>query len=122
MNIIFDGPQVENLKQRHILLELDRFQFVNGQEPVQAWCVIEQVPVAEIHTVEHYKRLHTSLMTHYWQRQWHVCEDAMLLLKGRWNGELDSFYTVLAERIQDLKQQALDSDWSGIIVRAQPQS
>ena len=39
-------------------------------------------------------------------------------LQGKWNGELDTFYTVLTERIQDLKTQSLGDEWSGIVLRS----
>ena len=115
MNIIFDSPMVEQLKTRHILLELDTFEFEGHTHPVKSYCVIEQVPVAEIATLEHYTKLHQSMIDHYHCQKWSVCMDALILLQGRWGGTLDSFYSILNQRIVDLTQQILPEDWTGHI-------
>ena len=118
MNIIFDSPQVEVLKQRHVLLELDTFLIGNQSAPIKSWCVVEQIPINEINTAEHYQKLHVSLIEHYHKRNWSVCKDAIALLKGKWGGELDSFYDTLSDRITQLKDQDLPESWSGIIDKA----
>jgi hypothetical protein len=118
MNIIFDSPQVEILKQRHVLLELDTFLIGNNLQAIKSWCVVEQIPINEVSTAEHYQKLHASLIEHYNKKNWSVCKDAIVLLKGRWGGELDSFYHTLDDRISQLKDQSLPESWSGIIVKA----
>jgi len=37
--------------------------------------------------------------------------------QGRWGGELNSFYTEIYARVQDLKHQTLPEDWDGTLVR-----
>lgn len=118
MNIIFDSPEAEGLRQRHILLELDSFLFDGNPNPIRAWCVVEQIPIPEVSTAEHYKKLHADLIEHYNKRNWNVCRDALRLLMGRWGGELDSFYITLANRIEDLSGQTLPDNWSGVIVKS----
>ena len=120
MNIIFDCPQVEELKQRHTVLELDSFWLPNIEHPVKSWCVVETVPIVEIDTIEHYAALHDQLINHYKQKNWQVCQDAIALLIGRWGGELDSFYRHLNGRIVDLSQQQLPESWDGAIVKSLP--
>lgn len=115
MNIIFDSPLVESLKQRHIVLELDTFEFDGLAQPVKTFCVIEQVPLAEINTVEHWVKLHHSLITHYQKQDWKVCSDAIRLLRGRWGGIVDSFYDEMAQRIQIFSGQSLPTEWTGRI-------
>ncbi len=118
MNIIFDSPQVDTLKQRHVLLELDTFVIGTNTNPIKSWCVVEQIPINEINTADHYQKLHASLMEHYHKKNWSVCKDAIVLLKGRWGGELDSFYSNLLDRINQLSTQDLDDSWSGVIVKS----
>lgn len=115
MNIIFDSPLVESLKQRHIVLELDTFEFAGLAQPIKTFCVIEQVPLAEIDTVEHWIKLHDSLISHYQKQDWKVCGDAIRLLRGRWGGAVDSFYDEIDTRIQNFSGQSLPSEWTGRI-------
>jgi hypothetical protein len=117
MNIIFDSPNVDALKQRHILLELDTFVIGNSNNPIKSWCVVEQIPIDEISTVESYQKLHASLMEQYHKKNWAMCKDAIFLLKGRWGSELDSFYDSLLDRITNLQTQDLPASWSGAIVK-----
>ena len=69
-------------------------------------------------SLDRFKELHSNLMKEYQKRNWKYCEDAMEHLQGKWNGELDSFYTVLLDRIQDLKTQSLSDAWTGVVVRS----
>jgi hypothetical protein len=54
-------------------------------------------------------------MQAYRDKNWEYCESAIKGLTGRWNGELDSFYSTLGQRIESLRQQVLDNTWDGII-------
>lgn len=117
MNIIFDSPLVSDLKQRHIVLELDTFVIKPMTTPIASYCIIDKVPLDEISTMEHYVRLHQSMIDHYKKQQWSVCRDAILLLKGRWGGELDSFYNEFANRIEQLANESLPTDWTGYITK-----
>jgi hypothetical protein len=117
MNIIFDSPQVELLRQRHVLLELDSFLIGSSSKPIKSWCVIEQIPINEIYTSEHYQKLHASLIEHYQKKNWTVCKDAIALLKGQWGGELDSFYETLFDRINQLAEQDLPDSWNSVIIK-----
>jgi len=38
-------------------------------------------------------------------------------LRGKWNGEIDSFYDDITQRITELKEQTLSPNWTGIIER-----
>ena len=56
-------------------------------------------------------------MDHYRNKRWLYCEDAINLLMGFWNKELDTFYESLLKRVQDFKQNAPDENWTGVIAK-----
>ena len=116
MNIIFGASAVQQAQEKYIVLELDTFQV--DQQLTTTYALVEKVPLMEMTSLVQFKDLHSNLMKEYGKRNWKYCEDAMEHLRGKWNGELDTFYTVLAERIQELKTQSLSDDWSGVIVRS----
>ena len=117
MNIIFGDSAAQQAREKYIVLELDTFQV--DQQLTTTYALVEKVPLMEMTSLDQFKELHNNLLSEYRKRNWKYCEDAIEHLKGKWNGDLDTFYTVLTERIQDLKTQSLDSTWAGVIVRSE---
>lgn len=113
MNIIF-GNQVKDLSDRFTVLELDTFHTAQG--PETAWCVVENIPLVDFATLEDYRKAHTNLMQAYRERNWEYCFSAIGSLRGRWNGELDSFYDNLELRIKGLAETPPADDWDGLLV------
>ena len=115
MNIIFGTEMAQQAQDRYTVLELDSFNLLPTTETITAYCLVDTIPVIEMPAVESLKELHHNLLTEYRKRNWGYCEDALSHLIGKWNGELDSFYTELYQRIQTLKQSDLPPGWTGRI-------
>ncbi len=115
MNIIFGDNVAELAREKYTVLELDTF-LVDGQTAT-AYAIVEKIPLLEMTNLSHYQDLHENLMREYQKRNWKYCEDAIGHLRGRWSTELDSFYSELQQRIQNLKTQSLDDSWTGAIPR-----
>jgi hypothetical protein len=115
MHIIF-GDAVKEIPDSFTVLELDTFKTSNG-DSITAYCVVEKIPLAEFAKLEAHKNLHADLMQYYRKQQWDYCQRVIEELIGKWNGEVDSFYTNLAARINELKHGVLDSDWDGVILK-----
>jgi hypothetical protein len=116
MNIIFGDSAAQQAQEKYIVLELDTFQV--DQQLTTTYALVEQVTLMEMLSLDQFKELHSNLLKEYRKRNWKYCENAMEHLIGKWNGELDTFYTVLTERIQELKTQSLPDDWTGVILRS----
>jgi hypothetical protein len=101
----------------YTVLELDTFQTASGKTET-AYCVIENIPLQDFPVLDAYIKVHHDLMAAFRDRNWEYCESAIAGLMGRWNGELDSFYQDLADRVNVLREQQLDPDWNGIRVIA----
>ena len=114
MNIIF-GENINAIEDKYTVLELDTFQ-IGADGPINtAYCVIELIPLAEMTSTASLLDLHQNLMANYKKRDWNYCEQAIEHLKGKWGGELDTFYTELENRIAKLKTLELTDEWSPII-------
>lgn len=109
-------PDVDKIGDKYVVLELDTIT-IKSSPPIAAYCVIETIPVEDFPKVEIYKKLHADLMDHYRNKRWNYCEDSIKILKGFWNGEVDTFYESILERVQDFKQNAPDENWTGIIAK-----
>lgn len=115
MNIVF-GNTVETLQSRFMCLELDTFKDPQTKELHTAWCVVNNIPLDEMAIADHLRQAHQDLMRDYRGREWQRCRDAIHGLRGRWNGEVDSFYDILLARINDISDQPLEPDWDGSIL------
>jgi hypothetical protein len=117
MNIIFGDNVADQARGKYTVLELDTFLFQDKDITATAYALVEKMSLLEISNVDQFKDLHSNLLKEYRNRNWKYCEDAIEHLRGKWNCELDTFYTELYERVQTLKTQSLDDSWSGIIKR-----
>lgn len=117
MNIMFEDSITEDAKQKYILLELDTFYFENSKKTSTAYCLIEHTPIQEMGTIDQFLNLHKNLIKNYKTKNWKFCEDAIEHLIGKWNGEADSFYNEIIQRIDQHKNQELSDGWDGVIIR-----
>ena len=115
MNILLGTENVHTVDKKYVVLELDTLKINGAEEPVTAYCIVEQVPLNEIPVLEQYTDLHNNLLKNYRKRNWHYCEDAISHLRGRWHGEVDTFYDSLLTRVQQLQKQDPGPDWDGIV-------
>jgi hypothetical protein len=117
MNIILGTAAADQARERYTVLELDTFRIQGHPDPVPAYCVIEHIPLEELALTQSMQTLHGDLMEHYRQRRWEYCQEAIQHLRGRWRGELDSFYDALSDRIQAYQAKEPDRDWDGAVLR-----
>ncbi len=115
MNIIF-GESINTIPDSYTVLELDTFRLEDGSRSV-AYCVVEKIPLSEFDKLEAYRQVHTDLLTNYRAREWTYCEHAIEGLVGKWNGELDSFYSNLLLRVMDYRQNPPPEDWDGSLIK-----
>lgn len=106
MYIIFGKKIAEELKSRHVVLELETFTDPQGN-PITAYCVIQQesIPLSEIHDVDRLCRLHAALIDALHQKRYSTVLDCIEHLRGAFSGEVDSFYEIIAQRINNMEPQ-----------------
>ena len=117
MHIIF-GEAVKQIPDSFTVLELDTVRRPPEMIPVTAYCLVEKIPLSEFPLSAHYKELHENVVKYFKQRHWTYCEQAITdSLKGKWGGELDSFYDSLLERIKEYKETPPPEGWDGSLER-----
>lgn len=115
MNIIIDPSQVDEFKEKYIVLELDKIKVLANNKEITAYCLVESVPLTEMSLIEHKRRLHENLIEHYRKKDWDYCNNALDQLVGSWGGEVDSFYADIRSRITQYLAQDPGDNWTGII-------
>ena len=99
MHIIMGKEAAEALKENYTVLELETF-YHNGQD-ITAYCVVDQVPIMELPALESYKQQHSDFIDQLNKKNFKYCVDAAPFLKGRFNGDLDSFYDEIVNRYKE---------------------
>jgi hypothetical protein len=117
MYIIYDPNTIEQLKQdqRYTLLELDTIRHSDQHQPITAYCVIDSIPLSELGQASAYVTWHQELIEDYKHQNWENCLQTIPMLMGHFNGEVDSFYSVLEQRIKQLIDQGHPKDWSPVL-------
>ncbi len=105
MNIIIGSDEAEKMQEKYTVLPLETLKFNSNLElpPVTAYCLIEQIPVPEMTKIEEQVALHTKFYENYQKGNFVFCEQALEHLKGKWGGEIDSYYDIMEDRISKYK-------------------
>ena len=111
MNIIFGSPNSE-LLEKYTVLELDTFKMENNKLHT-SYCVIEKIPLEEFAMIDALKKIHADLIHYYRLQNWNYCLQAIEGLFGKWNGELDTFYNHLNQRIKQYQESPPPESWDG---------
>lgn len=115
MNIMFEESITDEVRSKYMLLPLDTFYFASTEKNSVAYCLVEHTPIQEMFSVDQFMDLHQNLVKNYYLRNWNYCEQAIEQLLGKWNGEVDSFYTDMDVRVKAYKNQDPGTEWTGII-------
>lgn len=117
MHIIF-GDDAKQLSDKFTVLELDTIKFPETGQKNTIYCVIENIPLGDFPVIDAYVKVHHDMMQAYRDRNWEYVETAIKGLTGKWNGEVDSFYQILYNRVESLKEQTLDDSWDGTVEKS----
>lgn len=115
MNIVLGKENINQVDDRYISLELDLLQISGCDDPIAAYCVLDPLPLEDLANIGQWQDLHQNLINNYRSRNWNFCEQALEHLTGKWEGQLDTFYQNLGERVTAFKETDPGPDWSGVI-------
>lgn len=99
MHIVMGHEVANQLKLNYTVLELETFD--SGEQSVTAFCVVNEIPVAELPSLERNKQTHAEFIKEYNQGNFNNCVVIAQGLQGKFNGELDSFYEIILDRINN---------------------
>ena len=117
MNIVFDTDQINNISDKYIVLELDKFN-INGKI-TQSYCILDasNIPLIEMPDIQQWQKNHNKILENYHKKNWSYVEEMCNHIRNRCGGELVTFYDDIYSRVADLKKRDLKEDWSGVIER-----
>lgn len=114
MNIIFGEDAKNSLGGHYTVLELDTFALIDRKEQVTAYCVVQNIPLQDFPILDALVKVHHDMIQAYKEKNWEYCLSAVRGLAGKWNGELDTFYEDLYQRLIQLQETNVDPGWSHV--------
>lgn len=109
MKILLAHPnEIEDISERYLVLELDTFR-IKGVD-VPSWCIIDagDIGLAEMTELNHWKEQHQNLIKNWKLGNLSFVDQMLEHLRGKFGGNVDSFYTELYARIQQEKTDPWD--------------
>lgn len=116
MHIILGRENIDSLliDQKFTVLELDTFRLPPDGRVIEAFCVVENVPITNMPRVNQMKELHANLLINFRKQDWNYCEQALEHLVGFWGSEMDSFYQSIKERMTE-QQNTQSTEWQWVV-------
>lgn len=104
MQIIFGRENAEMLREKYTVLDLETID-VEGKS-LDIFCVIpaDKIPLTDMPQLESWIKLHQDFLNGYNTQQYSYCRDAVSYLKGKFGGEVDTFYDEILRRINELEE------------------
>jgi hypothetical protein len=100
MQLIFERKVAEELKDKYTIVELENIH-ANGQM-LEVFCVLsQQSMVWEMQNIEGSLKLHEQLVDAIRIDNAEFCLALIPELKGKFGGELDSFYEIIETRCKE---------------------
>ena len=115
MYIIVGDRDIQELAKKYIVLELDTIEVKSNN--TTTYCVVDSagIDVNDINALESHKTLHANLIKNYKIGNWKFCNNAIKHLRGKFNGELDTFYDIFKDRVLTLQEHELPKNWTGVV-------
>ena len=108
MQLIFGRDNAEALRERYTILDLETIE--KDGVKLEVFCVIpaEKIGIPDLPQLENWIKLHNDFLHGYQTQQYDYCRQCIEHLMGKFGGEVDSFYSIILERIEAADPQKTD--------------
>jgi adenylate cyclase len=109
VRIIIGERTAELLEGEYPLAELDCIAVKGKSKGVKIYTIVNGTGVDKA-----YLGSHARFIKAYREQEWDLCLKFIRMLKGAFKGELDEYYMMMQERIEELREANLPADWDGV--------
>ena len=104
MQLIFGKDNAEKLREKYTVLDLETVE--KDGHTIEVYCVIsaDNVGIGDLSQLDNWVKLHNDFLHGYQTQQYNYCRQCIEHLKGRFGGELDTFYDEILRRIDAAEQ------------------
>jgi adenylate cyclase len=113
VKIVIGSLTALKISDEYFTLELDEIAVKGKTQGVNIYTVLE----TDVNTMAEYlmTREHHDLMLDYYREQkWDKALEQINQLMGEFDGHMDHYYEMMIERIGELRETTLPSDWDGV--------
>jgi len=105
MEIIFGRENAEKLREKYTVLDLETIN--KDGINLEVFCLIpaDKISLSEMPTLDSWVKLHNEFLHGYHTQQYDYCLQCIEHLRGKFGGEVDTFYDEIESRINAQKQQ-----------------
>jgi len=109
------GPVTANrLDGEYFTLELDCIAVKGKKEGVTISTVFYNPDQTDLAEWQHHREVHELMLDYYRQQKWDKSLALIETLSGKFAGQMDHFYKLWVERIEDMRKANLPADWDGV--------
>jgi adenylate cyclase len=112
--IVLGSITAERVKGEYFTLELDCIAVKGKKEGVTIYTVFYNPPEPELAEWKHNKEIHELMLEYYRKQEWNKAIALVDTLKGKFDGQMDHYYDLWLERIEEMKAANLAADWDGV--------
>jgi hypothetical protein len=100
MKIIFDRSAADSLADKYLILELDTITI--GDQLRTIYCLMDDIPIAQIHTLTEFRLQHEKFIDLYKKQQYQDCLIELKKLIDYQFQDINSYYDVMMARIENI--------------------
>lgn len=99
MQLIFGRENAKVLRERYTVLDLETVE--KDGVKLEVFCVIpaEKIGIPDLPHLDNWIKLHHDFLNGYNSKHYDYCRQCIEHLMGKFGGEVDSFYSIILERI-----------------------
>jgi len=114
--LIVLGPvTAERLGDEYFTLELDEIAVKGKRDGVRIYTVFYNPADMDKYLIWlDMKSIHDQMLADYRAQRWAAARSKVISLKGSFDGQMDNYYDLWSERIDEMAAADLPSDWDGI--------
>jgi len=113
--LIVLGPvTAERVADDYFTLELDCIAVKGKKEGLNIFTVFYNPPHEKLQFWLHDREQHNAMLASYRAQDWAGAKRMVNNLKGSFDGQMDHYYDLWLERIEEMKNAGLPEDWDGV--------
>ncbi len=114
--LIVLGPiTAERVGDEYFTLELDCIAVKGKKDGVNIFTVFyNPATPAELGEWKHNREVHELMLEYYRKQQWDKAIALIETLEGKFSGQMDHYYDLWLERIEEMRNANLPADWDGV--------
>ena len=115
VKIVLGSNTAEQIKDEYFVVELDTIAVKGKTVGVNIFTVLEVYDANSVHEYLHALDTHNRMLADYRIRNWSSVRSWLKDLTGEFDGQLDKYYEMMAERISELEINDPGTGWDGVM-------